>query len=110
MNKYQLTEQARDSLKEAIEYKIENEGYEPEELDQDDIDLHELADSLTPIYNSDLLELCQSDMGTFGYNERGEAVESVIDIISWNCFEFLVEWLAMIFDDTLADVVLELEG
>lgn len=102
MNKYDLHEQTEEALFEAIKWHVK----EYEELPTiDDLDLHELADGLVPVYTSDLLDLLQSDYGTFGWvdSEMGE-VESVDDIVTWNAYHYINEYIHEIFDDVLSEV------
>ena len=101
MDKYELKEQAIDALKESISYVIEI-GDDPE-----DVDLNELADSVVPIYTSDLLELLRSDYGTFGWVDPEQvAIESVTDIVSWNAYNFIYQ----VMSDNLEDAIEEVEN
>jgi len=99
MNKYELKEQAIDALKESISYMRES-GEDP-----GDIDLNELADSIVPVYTSDLLDLLRSDYGTFGWvdPEQG-ATESVTDIVSWNAYNFIYQVMSDNLDEVIDEI------
>ena len=85
MNMRELKQDALESLKEAIE----NEYY-------DDIQdgIHELADGCIPVYNSDLLELCQDDLW-LGYMEDWHVreVTDIYQLIQWNVYTELTSYL-----------------
>lgn len=100
MNRYELQEQARSTLREAIDWHVKEHEVLPTVDDFDD-----LADSLVPVYTSDLLELLQSDYGEFGWVDPGMGdIKSVDDIVSWNAYRYINEYMNEIFDDVLSEV------
>lgn len=97
-----LKEEARDALKEAILYEIENNG---SDIDEDDIDISGLADDLIPVYTVDLLALLADDYDAFGINRSGQVFDDVESLIVSNCYEYLYEYLYEIFDDVKEEVL-----
>lgn len=108
MTKSELQNDAYDALKEAVENLdyIDDTEY-PDEVDRDDINITGLADDLTPIYTSDLLDLLRSNFGTFDCNNSGTEFDSVSKLVSYNCYEYLCDYLYEIFPEVVEDVLLE---
>ena len=102
MNLYELQEQAKDALAEAMEFVLDASGMGLDELDQDDIEFHDLLDSLVPIYTSDLMELASSYadfrmVGDGSYN-------TLDDIIMENVYNYLWEYMSDVFDEVKDDL------
>ena len=51
-------------------------------------DIMEICDSAIPIYNSDLLDVCNSDLGV-GYPDENHGHDSIYSMIQWSIYESL---------------------
>ena len=51
-------------------------------------DIQEICDSVIPIYNSDLLDVCKSDLG-IGYPDENIGHDNVYSMITWSIYESL---------------------
>ena len=51
-------------------------------------DIQEICDSAIPIYNSDLLDVCNSDLG-IGYPDENIGHDNVYSMITWSIYESL---------------------
>tara|TARA_R100001594_G_C4014263_1_gene257708 strand:+ start:171 stop:476 length:306 start_codon:yes stop_codon:yes gene_type:complete len=51
-------------------------------------DIQEICDSAIPIYNSDLLDVCKSDLG-IGYPDENIGHDNVYSMITWSIYESL---------------------
>lgn len=96
MTLYELQEQAKDNLKEALEWLIENQGHTLCELGPDDIDLAELIDSTIPVYTSDLLELASQN---WRFREVNHEYDTMDEMIMANIADYLHEFLMDSFED-----------
>jgi len=94
MNLRELEQSARKSMAEALDYDQDDGPSEPHDL------IAELADSLTPVYTSDLLELA-ADHSAFTTDEPelGPAFggePTPVNIIAANVYEYLT---AVLWDE-----------
>jgi hypothetical protein len=97
MTLYELQEQAKDALFEDIEFVVEASGITLDDLDQDDIDLYELLDSVVPVYTSELMELA-------GHNWELRQIpdgefDTMDEMIMVNISDYLYEYLTDVFDE-----------
>jgi hypothetical protein len=99
---YELQQNAKDSLKEAMEWVLDAGDYTLDELDQDDIDLYDLIDSLVPVYTSDLMELASCHW-EFRQVPDGD-YDSMDEMIMVNVSDYLYEYMSEVFDEVKADL------
>ena len=102
MTKDELKQEIRDALEEAIRDTIEEEGHHDISLG-DEIDEFDTLDSVVPIYTSDLLQLLDSDFGTFGYSD--EKFDNVVELVQHNVTEFVFNYAYEVFDEVLEEVL-----
>ena len=79
-------------VKESIdEQKEKDDRHGDDELNEYYIssdDIQEICDSVIPIYNSDLLDVCKSDLG-IGYPDENIGHDNVYSMITWSIYESL---------------------
>lgn len=97
MRLYEVKKRALENLKEAIEDYTEKNGEAPT---VDDIELMEIADSVIPIYNFDLLQLAMDDLW-LGYAEFADQYDSVYEMLMRNIFDHIYEFLHDNFEEVL---------
>ena len=102
MTLYELQEMAKTVLAEAMEYVLDASGKGLDELEEDDLNLAELADGLVPVYTSDLMELASSN---WEFREVPDGEYNTIDqMIAVNVYEYLYQYMAEQFESVKADL------
>ena len=81
MNMWDLQDEVEEGINERKEKDI-GEYY----ISSDDI--MEICDSAIPIYNSDLLDVCNSDLG-IGHPDENMEHDNVYSMIQWSIYESL---------------------
>ena len=92
MNMHELKQEALEGLKEAIE---------GEYYDHIEDGITEIADGCIPVYYGELIELTQSsnDLDFVDPYNPPSNIESIYDIISWNCYNELIDYLYQELED-----------
>jgi hypothetical protein len=103
---YELQQNAKDSLKEAIEWVLDAGDYTLDELDQDDIDLYDLINSLVPVYTSDLMELA-SENWQFRFVPDGN-FDTLDELVMVNISDYLYDYLTEVFDEVKNGLTIDL--
>ena len=79
-------------VEEGIDERMEKDDrHGDDELDEYIIssdDIQEICDSAIPVYNSDLLDVCNSDLG-IGYPDENMEHKDVYSMITWSIYESL---------------------
>jgi hypothetical protein len=101
---YELQEQAKDALKEAIRWEMINNSLNDPEME--DINFDDLVDSLVPVYTSDLMELA-SENWEFRVVPDGD-YDSMDRMIMVNVSDYLYDYLTEVFDEVKNGLTIDL--